>query len=89
MVRSGHSRKSTSDFPHRAVFQSLEKNSRVRYGYTSVRYLDEHKHKPFQFDDMPRCDGRLVALLQATYRVAAAGSLRRRTCLSAPQIVLR
>jgi hypothetical protein len=38
------------------VFQSLEKNARVRYGYTSVRYLDERNHKPFQFDDMPRCD---------------------------------
>ncbi|KAJ6470284.1 glycoside hydrolase family 47 protein [Mycena vitilis] len=36
-----------------AVFQSLQKNSRVRYGYTSVRYLDEPNHKPFQFDDMP------------------------------------
>ncbi|KAJ7931305.1 glycoside hydrolase family 47 protein [Mycena leptocephala] len=36
-----------------AVFQSLEKNARARYGYTSVRYLDERNHKPFQFDDMP------------------------------------
>ncbi|KAJ7034530.1 glycoside hydrolase family 47 protein [Mycena alexandri] len=36
-----------------AVFEALERNSRVRYGYTSVRYLDEDNHKPFQFDDMP------------------------------------
>ncbi|KAJ7249448.1 glycoside hydrolase family 47 protein [Mycena rebaudengoi] len=33
-----------------AVFQSLEKWSRVEFGYTTLRYLDEH---PFQFDDMP------------------------------------
>ncbi|KAJ7199252.1 glycoside hydrolase family 47 protein [Mycena pura] len=36
-----------------AVFQSLEKYARVRYGYTSVRYLDEERHEPFRFDDMP------------------------------------
>ncbi|KAJ6572132.1 glycoside hydrolase [Mycena capillaripes] len=36
-----------------AVFQALQTNARVRYGYTSVRYLDERNHKPFQFDDMP------------------------------------
>ncbi|KAJ7154616.1 glycoside hydrolase family 47 protein [Mycena filopes] len=36
-----------------AVFEALQKSSRVRYGYTSVRYLDEPAHPPFQFDDMP------------------------------------
>ncbi|KAJ7150912.1 glycoside hydrolase family 47 protein [Mycena crocata] len=34
-----------------AVFQSLERYTRVRYGYTSIRYLDVSR--PFQFDDMP------------------------------------
>ncbi|KAJ7512402.1 glycoside hydrolase family 47 protein [Mycena galericulata] len=34
-----------------SVFQSLEQYSRVRYGYSSMRYLDERT--PFKFDDMP------------------------------------
>ncbi|KAJ7222071.1 seven-hairpin glycosidase [Mycena haematopus] len=36
-----------------AVFQSLEKSTRVRYGYSSVRYLDDPKYKPFKYDDQP------------------------------------
>ncbi|KAF7348598.1 alpha-1,2-Mannosidase [Mycena venus] len=35
------------------VFQSLEKNARARYGYSSVRFLDEPHHKPYQNDDQP------------------------------------
>ncbi|KAJ7074982.1 glycoside hydrolase family 47 protein [Mycena belliarum] len=34
-----------------AVFVSLETYSRVKYGYTSIRYLDERR--PYRFDDMP------------------------------------
>ncbi|KAJ7484343.1 glycoside hydrolase family 47 protein [Mycena latifolia] len=34
-----------------AVFESLQIYTRVKYGYTSIRYLDERT--PFQFDDMP------------------------------------
>ncbi|KAJ7746460.1 glycoside hydrolase family 47 protein [Mycena maculata] len=34
-----------------AVFQSLQTYSRVRYGYTSIRYVDERT--PYKFDDMP------------------------------------
>ncbi|KAJ6608238.1 glycoside hydrolase [Mycena sp. CBHHK59/15] len=33
-----------------AVFQSLEKYTRAKYGYTTIRWLDEH---PMQFDSMP------------------------------------
>ncbi|KAF7323598.1 alpha-1,2-Mannosidase [Mycena kentingensis (nom. inval.)] len=36
-----------------AVFESLEKFSRVKYGYSSVRYLDEKKGAPYRYDDMP------------------------------------
>ncbi|KAJ7636885.1 glycoside hydrolase family 47 protein [Roridomyces roridus] len=34
-----------------AVFKALQTYSRVKYGYTSIRYLDERT--PFKFDDMP------------------------------------
>ena len=34
------------------MFQSLQTYSRVRYGYTSIRYVDERT--PYKFDDMPR-----------------------------------
>ncbi|KAJ7681139.1 glycoside hydrolase family 47 protein [Mycena rosella] len=34
-----------------AVFESLQKYSRVKYGYTAIRYLDEDR--PYRFDDMP------------------------------------
>ncbi|KAK7059746.1 alpha-1,2-mannosidase [Favolaschia claudopus] len=36
-----------------AVFQALEKNTKTKYGYTSVRYVDDRNYKPYQKDDMP------------------------------------
>ncbi|KAF7338760.1 alpha-1,2-Mannosidase [Mycena sanguinolenta] len=36
-----------------AVFQALETSTRTKYGYTTVRYLDDPKYKPFKSDDQP------------------------------------
>ncbi|KAF7291974.1 alpha-1,2-Mannosidase [Mycena indigotica] len=35
------------------VFQSIEKYTRVKFGYTSVRYLDEKTYAPARTDDQP------------------------------------
>jgi hypothetical protein len=43
----------------RSVFESLQKYTRAKYGYTSIRYLDEQR--PFRHDDMPRCVPSLTA----------------------------
>ncbi|KAJ7056221.1 seven-hairpin glycosidase [Mycena amicta] len=36
-----------------AIFESIEKFTRVKYGYTSVRYLDEQAYAPARIDSQP------------------------------------
>jgi hypothetical protein len=50
------SRIATYFLGRRAVFQSIEANTKTRYGYSSVRYLDDRVYKPLKSDDQPRCE---------------------------------
>ncbi|CAK5272571.1 unnamed protein product [Mycena citricolor] len=47
-----------------SVFQSLQKYTRVKHGFTTVRHLDEI---PFQFDDMPRPAAHTLSMVEDKY----------------------